>query len=77
MNKEESQYSKKQKIVLDGVFRKSSMCGGGNCVEVARNANKTIKVRATKDRAGTVLTFTHGEWIAFLQGVRNGEFDVT
>jgi hypothetical protein len=49
--------------------------GGGNCVEVAVAADGTIGVRDSKDRTGPVLAFTPGEWAAFLDGVRDGEFD--
>jgi Domain of unknown function (DUF397) len=48
--------------------------GNGNCVEVAGNAG-AILVRDSKDKTGPVLTFTPGEWAAFIGGVRNGEFD--
>lgn len=54
-------------------WRKSSASGTGNCVEVAI-AGESILVRDTKDRAGSVLTFTESEWTAFLQGVNGGEF---
>jgi hypothetical protein len=48
---------------------------GGNCVEVMETADGFL-VRDTKDRGdGPVLSFTHDEWTAFIQGVNNGEFD--
>jgi hypothetical protein len=49
--------------------------GGTNCVEVMETEGGFL-VRDTKDGGcGPVLTFTHGEWDAFLDGVLNGEFD--
>ncbi|HTJ69704.1 MAG TPA: DUF397 domain-containing protein [Actinospica sp.] len=49
--------------------------GGTNCVEVMETADGFL-VRDTKDDGtGPVLSFTHGEWAAFLAGVNNGEFD--
>lgn len=49
--------------------------GGTNCVEVMQTADGFL-VRDTKDEGtGPVLSFTHGEWEAFLSGVADGEFD--
>jgi hypothetical protein len=54
-------------------FRKSSRSGGNNnCVEVATNLPGVVAVRDSKDRGGPVLTFTPGEWSAFLTDVRDG-----
>ncbi|WP_436535498.1 DUF397 domain-containing protein [Actinoplanes sp. HUAS TT8] len=59
------------------VWHKSTRSGGGqNCVEVAENLPQVVAVRDTKDRDGGTLFFSHGEWAAFLSGVRNGEFDL-
>lgn len=59
----------------DVAWRKSSFSGNGNCVEVALT-DHGIGVRDTKDREGPVLRFTPDEWVAFVAGVRNGEFDL-
>lgn len=57
-------------------WHKSSFSGGGNgnCVEVATLAAGWVAVRDSKDRSGPALVFTPGEWSAFLDGVRAGEF---
>jgi Domain of unknown function (DUF397) len=47
----------------------------GDCVEVAMLPDGGAAVRDSKDRGGAVLRFTPDEWLAFLGGVRNGEFD--
>lgn len=47
----------------------------GNCVEVASLPGGGIGVRDSKHPEGPVLRFTPGEWEAFLDGARNGEFD--
>jgi hypothetical protein len=58
------------------VWRKSSRSNGqGQCVEVAR-LNQAMAVRDSKDPAGPVLTFTSGEWAAFIAGAKDGEFDL-
>lgn len=56
---------------------KSSFSGpdGGNCVEVAF-LDRGIAVRDSKDPDGPALGFTCAEWLAFLAGVRTGEFDL-
>jgi hypothetical protein len=58
-------------------WRKSSYSGngGGNCVEAASLEGGMTAVRDSKNPDGAVLTFTAGEWQAFLSGVRAGEFD--
>lgn len=62
--------------VLD--WRKSTRSGAtGNCVEVAFASDKVL-VRDSKDRGnGPILRFTTAEWDAFVDGARDGEFDVS
>jgi hypothetical protein len=55
-------------------WRKSPYSGGANCLEVAFVGDR-IAVRDSKHRTGPVLLFTPAEWSAFIQGVRDGEFD--
>jgi hypothetical protein len=59
----------------DVEWRKSTMSGSYDCVEVALLAGRVV-VRDSKDQRGPVLSFTLGEWDAFIGGVRNGEFDL-
>lgn len=57
-------------------WRKSSRSGGGdNCIEVAVALDGTVGMRDSKDRTGPVLGFTRGEWTAFTDGIRDGDFD--
>jgi hypothetical protein len=56
-------------------WRKSSLSNSNGCVETAV-VDQQIAVRDSKDHGGPVLLFTRTEWIAFVGGVRNGEFDV-
>jgi hypothetical protein len=45
-------------------------------VEIALLGNQAA-VRDSKDKHGLMLMFTKAEWDAFLEGARNGEFDLT
>ncbi len=65
-----------QEELPPATWRKSSLSGTNGCVEIAV-INGNIAVRDSKERKGPVLTFTPGEWKAFVGGVRNGEFDLT
>lgn len=56
---------------------KSSLShANGNCVEVAHLPGDEVGMRHSKDIGGPVLRFPREEWRAFLQGARNGEFDL-
>lgn len=57
------------------VFRKSRHSSDGHCVEIG-SLDGYVLVRDSKDERGPVLTFSHVEWLAFLAGVRDGEFDL-
>ena len=46
-----------------------------NCVEIARTPD-SVRVRDSKNPGGPILAFTRAEWAAFLDGARNGEFDL-
>jgi hypothetical protein len=50
--------------------------GSGNCVETARLSDGSWAVRDSKEPGGAVLTFTPSEWSAFVEGVKDGEFDL-
>jgi Domain of unknown function (DUF397) len=58
-------------------WRKSSRSGpwSDNCVEVAF-VGDAILVRDSKDPDGAVLVFTPNEWDAFVNGAKDGEFDL-
>ncbi len=70
--------SKGMRIDLgSAVWRKSTRSGPwtDNCVEVAF-VDEAIAVRDSKNPTGPVLLFTAGEWDAFVDGAKDGEFDV-
>jgi uncharacterized protein DUF397 len=65
--------------MLSNTWKKSSRSngnGGNNCVEV-RMTSDEILVRDSKDEGtGPVLKFTRMEWLAFVGGAKDSEFDI-
>lgn len=55
------------------IFRKSSRCSGGSCVEVAKDGDQFL-IRDSKRPGVAPLAFTKDEWVAFVEGVNAGEF---
>lgn len=60
--------------LASAVWRKSAHSGANGCVEVAFLEDR-VAVRDSKQQHPAVLVFTLAEWQAFLNGVRDGEFD--
>jgi predicted DNA-binding transcriptional regulator YafY len=57
-------------------FRVSRLgCNMGNCVEIGQSPDGAVLMRDTKNPAQQALTFTDEEWVAFVAGVKAGEFD--
>lgn len=56
-------------------YRKSSFSANGNCVEVAAGADGTITIRDSKSPVREEQHYTPDEWVAFVRGVKAGEFD--
>lgn len=57
-------------------FRRSSFCASNECIEVAMTADGTVRVRgAARNVKQQALTFTRQEWVAFIAGVKNNEFE--
>ena len=67
---------KRSKIPKGLRFRKSSYSQytWNQCVEVATHKN-LVFVRDSKNPDGPVLQFTPKEWLAFVEGVKNNEFN--
>ncbi len=59
-------------------FKSTKSGTNGNCVEVASSSDGEIWLRDSKlGEASPVLKFTTGEWQAFVDGVRENEFDIS
>ncbi|MEU6859822.1 DUF397 domain-containing protein [Glycomyces sp. NPDC046736] len=62
-------------------WRKSSRSSdnGPNCVEAGPLADGSgrVAVRHSHHPEGSVIVYTRAEWVAFLAGARDGEFDFT
>ena len=57
-------------------YKKSSFSGAAGCVEVRLHDDGTIMLRDSKDVSKPPHVFTRLEWVAFVTGVRAGEFDL-
>ena len=59
------------------VWRKSTKSGSqGECVEAADLQDGGRAVRDSKNPTGPILRFTAKEWAAFIDGAKDGEFDL-
>jgi hypothetical protein len=57
-------------------WRKSKLSSAqGNCVEAARLSRDQIAVRNSRHPEGPALIFSDAEVRAFLEGVKEGDFD--
>ena len=56
-------------------WHKASASNTGGCVEVKQLADAVL-VRDSKNQDGPTLRFNEQEWLAFLDGAKNGEFDL-
>lgn len=55
-------------------FRKSSY-SHADCVEALARPDGFVQLRDSKHPDGPVHTFSRDEWVAFVAGVKDGEFD--
>jgi len=57
------------------VWARSTLCANNSCVEVAL-VEQHVLVRDSKIDGGPTLQFDRDEWISFIHGVRQGQFDL-
>jgi hypothetical protein len=56
------------------LFRRSSRCSAGGCVEVAMLPDGGVIMRGSKDHTRFLICNKH-EWFQFVSGAKSGEFD--
>ncbi len=64
-------------MISTETYTRSTFCCNGGCVEVQLLKEGNIALRDSKNTTKESHEFTPNEWIAFLAGVRNGEFDLS
>jgi len=55
-------------------WRVARQCNGGACIRVA-SAGDTVVIGDSKNPHGPVLAYSRAEWSAFVEGIRQGDFD--
>jgi hypothetical protein len=74
MKREEEMIKNRETLKKMG-FKVSSLTHKVNCVAVLHNPDGSAEVRDTKNPMSDSLKFTKKEWVAFIGGVKLGEFD--
>lgn len=57
-------------------FKAAASSGSSGCVEAAFLPDGRVALRDSKNTGRAAHIFTRHEWACFLDGVRNGEFDL-
>jgi hypothetical protein len=55
-------------------WRVARKCNSGECVRVAAHGDEIV-IGSSKHLDGPVITYSRAEWVAFVEGVRQGDFD--
>jgi hypothetical protein len=66
--------SMEHKMLEALAWKSARSCTGGNCVQVAP-AGRMVAIRDSKNPGGAILTYSPDEWTAFVEGVKNEDFD--
>jgi Domain of unknown function (DUF397) len=62
--------------ITGATWKKSKRSGAvGNCVEVSKLADGVVAMRNSRFPSGPALIYTRAEVVAFLAGIKDGEFD--
>lgn len=55
-------------------WRVARACNSGECVRVAAHGDEIV-VGSTTHPDGPVISYSRAEWAAFVEGIRQGDFD--
>jgi predicted secreted Zn-dependent protease len=55
-------------------WRVARKCDGGACVRVAARDDEIV-IGSSKHLDGPVIAYSREEWAAFVEGIRQGDFD--
>jgi hypothetical protein len=55
-------------------FRRASLCGGGECVEVAQRDSMIVLRDSTRPH-GSMLHYAVGDWRSFVRAIKSGQLD--
>jgi predicted secreted Zn-dependent protease len=55
-------------------WRIARKCNSGHCVAVAAQGDQIV-IASSKHLDGPVIAYSREEWVTFLEGVRQGDFD--
>ena len=55
-------------------WRVARDCDAGTCIGVAPHRGMIV-IGDTKNPDGPVLSYSHDEWVAFVKGIGQGDFD--
>jgi hypothetical protein len=58
----------------DLLWHVAKLCNAGNCVQIATNGVEYF-IGDSKSPAKPVLSYSRSEWITFVEGVKQGDFD--
>ena len=67
--------SRANKLPVSPIFRKSSFCASGECLEVGQRDGLIILRDSTRPR-GIVLHYDAAIWRSFIRDVKAGEYDL-
>ena len=60
---------------VEATWSQSSHCDSGSCVETAQLPGG-MRLRDSKNPNGLELSFTHDSWMSFINGVKDGQFNL-
>ena len=70
-----AKWTRSELSAIEGLnWRVALSCNGGECIRVAPHGDQII-IGDSKNPTAPVLTYSGSEWDAFVDGIRQGDFD--